>query len=281
MKAEARSKKKIELTEEEEAFVKKLGIKKRKTKKLVKTLRKRPRYVGSTKCNGSCHDPYYKAWKNSPHGKTYQLLKPGQRAEAKKRVNLDPEKDYTSSPLCLRCHTTGYRQSGGFRPAGTKSRKGRDISTRIDPEEPNKEQVGCEMCHSVAGGRHLRAIMKSTRGKFSKSDTEQYGQRWDYENACTRCHTHSKTPFQPEVHEKYKFDFKERVKHVHPVDTYWSEDNQDQKLEHIKERNDEVAISETKPLEIENFIVKKGRLRFQKSSMPYDRKKKTFRYQEE
>ena len=37
----------------------------------------------------------------SPHGGTYNLLKPGERKEAKVRVKLDPEKDYTTTPLCL------------------------------------------------------------------------------------------------------------------------------------------------------------------------------------
>ncbi|NIR52702.1 cytochrome C-554, partial [candidate division KSB1 bacterium] len=68
------------------------------------------KYVGATKCNGSCHDAYYQAWKNTGHGKAFDILKPGARAEAKKKAGLDAEKDYTSDPNCLRCHTTGYRQ---------------------------------------------------------------------------------------------------------------------------------------------------------------------------
>ena len=83
-------------------------------KKKKKPNLKKMKYVGAAKCNGSCHDPYYEAWKQSPHGGTFNLLKPGERVEAKKRVKLDPEKDYTTTPLCLRCHTTGYGQRGGF-----------------------------------------------------------------------------------------------------------------------------------------------------------------------
>ncbi|NIQ04095.1 MAG: cytochrome C-554, partial [Nitrospinaceae bacterium] len=233
----------------------------RKKKKIPKF----PTFVGAVKCNGSCHDPYYQAWINSPHGKTFNLLKPGVREKAKKRVKLDPEKDYTTNPLCLRCHTTGYGQPGGFKPKGTK-RKGKDISTRIDPMEPNKEQVGCEMCHSVAGGSQFRVVMKNTKGEFKKADTEKYGQRWDYANVCTRCHTHKRTPFQPKVHDKYKFNFEERVKKVHKIDKYWNEDNMDQELEKLEERKEETAVSEEKPLKIEDFIVKKGKLRFSRKS---------------
>jgi len=239
---------------------------------------KKPKYVGAVKCNGSCHDPYYQAWAKSPHGKTYDLLKPGVRTEAKKRVKLDPDKDYTKTPLCLRCHTTGYRQSGGFKSAGTKNRKGKDISTPIDPEEPNKEQVGCEMCHSVAGGAQFRVVMKNTKGDFKKADTEIYGQRWDYANVCTRCHTHARTPFKPSVHDKYKFNFEERKKKVHPIDKYWTEDNMDQKLEKIKDRKKEVAKSEKTPLIIEDFAVKKGKLLFKKGTLPYSSKSQTYNY---
>ena len=248
--------------------------KKKKQKKIPKS----PKFVGAVKCNGSCHDAYYQAWKNSPHGKTFNLLKPGERAEAKKRVKLDPDKDYTTDPLCLRCHTTGYRQLGGFKPAGSKNKKGKDVSSKIDPEEPNKEQVGCEMCHSVAGGAQFRVVMKNTKGDFKKADAEKYGQRWDYANVCTRCHTHPNTPFQPSVHDKYKFNFEERKLKVHPTEKYWTEDNQDQKLEKVKDRAKEQAQSEKTPLVIEDFAIKKGKLRFKKDSLPYDKKKKSFNY---
>jgi len=250
--------------------------KKKKKKKIPKS----PSYVGAVKCNGSCHDSYYQAWVKSPHGGTYNLLKPGERAEAKERVKLDPEKDYTTDPLCLRCHTTGYKQRGGFKPAGTKSKKGKDIASSIDPEEPNLEQVGCEMCHSVAGGAQFRVVMKNTKGDFKKSDIEKYGQRWDYANVCTRCHTHPNTPFQPDVHDKYKFNFEERKLKVHEKDKYWNEDNEDQKLEKVEDRAKEVSQSEKTPLLIEDFKIKKGKLKFKKGTKPYSNKKKKFFYKE-
>ncbi len=208
------------------------------------------KYVGALKCDGSCHDPYYQAWKNTGHGKAFELLKPGIRAEAKKKAALDPEKDYTTDPHCLRCHTTGYRQRGGFRPATHKK------PTPIDPQEPNKEQVGCEMCHTIAGGSEIRKIMKNTKGDFDKADTEKHGQRWDYSNVCTRCHLHPKNPFQPSLDKKYEFDFKERVKNIHKADKYWSEDNRDQKLEKIKKRTKQIAQSEKTPVAIEDWKIK-------------------------
>lgn len=236
---------------------------------------KKMKFVGAAKCNGSCHDPYYQAWKKSPHGGTFNLLKPGERAEAKKRVNLDPEKDYTTNPLCLRCHTTGFGQKGGFKPAGTM-KKDKDVSTKIDPAEPSLEQVGCEMCHTVQGGSEIRIVMKNTKGDFKKADTESFGQRWDYSNVCTRCHTHPNTPFQPSVHDKYKFNFEERKLKVHPTEKFWTEDNADQKLQKAKDRAQETAKSQEKPLVIEDFEVKDGEIKFK--ALPFDKKSKEFKY---
>ncbi len=242
-----------------------------------KKIPKKPKYVGSAKCNGSCHDPYYQAWVNSPHGKTYNILKPGERADAKKRDKLDPDKDYTTDPQCLRCHTTGYRQSGGFKPAGSKSKKsGKDISTKIDPEEPSKEQVGCEMCHSAAGGGQFRVVMKNSKGDFKKEETEKYGQRWDYENVCTRCHSHPKSP-----HGKSKIDYAKDKAVLHPIDKYFTEDNADQNIVKdgkVKDRAKEKAKSEEKGLRIEDWNIKKGKLKFAKGTRPYSSKKKKFYY---
>ncbi len=281
IEADAKKKKgeKLELTEAEKAMFDKWEIKPKKRAKTVRNMRKKPKYVGAIKCNGSCHDAYYQAWTKSPHGRTYDLLKPGERKEAKLRVKLDPEKDYTTTPLCLRCHTTGYGQRGGFKVAGSKSKKGKDTASKIDPTEPNKEQVGCEMCHSVAGGSQFRAVMKSSKGNFTKAEIESYGQRWDYSNACTRCHTHRTTPFKPEVHDKYKFNFEERKLKVHEIADYWNEDNADQKLEKKDERAKEVGQTEKTPLIIEDFeITDKGKLRFIKGTKPYNSKKRTFNY---
>lgn len=248
-------------------------------KKKKKKIPAKPSYVGSVKCNGSCHDPYYQAWLNTPHGKSFESLKSGVKGDAKKKAGLDPEKDYTGDPLCLRCHTTGYAQTGGFKAAGSKSKKGKDTASKIDPEEPNKEQVGCEMCHSAAGGAQFRIVMKNTKGDFKKEDIEKYGLRWDYSNVCTRCHNHSKNPFTAKVDKKYEFDYEAKKGLVHQIDEYWNEDNEDQKPEKVKDRAEEKSKSEVTPLVIENFSVKNGKLKFKKGTKPYSSKKNEFYYQ--
>lgn len=220
---------------------------------------KKQSYVGPTRCDGSCHDPWYQAWKDSPHGKTYDLLKPGTRAEAKKKANMDPSKDYTADPACLRCHTTGYRQSGGFKPG----------KTFIDPEEPNLEQVGCEMCHSMRGGSQYRIIMKNTDGKFKRTEIEKHGYRYDRPNVCYRCHEHPKNPHNPSLDAKYKRNYEEAGKTVHEYKKYYNEDNKDQtwEIEHGH------GVTEDKDLVIEDWGFKDGKLKFKKGTKPLRVKK--------
>ena len=134
------------------------------------------------------------------------------------------------------------------------------------------------MCHTVQGGSEQRLVMKKTKGDFKKGETEQFGQRWDYANVCTRCHTHRNTPFQPTLHDKYKFNFEERVKKVHQIEKFWSEDNSDQKLEKIKERKKEQARSEKTPLSIEDWEIKDDKLVFKKEAFPFDKDKSAFNY---
>ena len=119
----------------------------------------------------------------------------------------------------------------------------------------------------------MRVVMKNTKGDFKKADTEKYGQRWDYANVCTRCHTHPNTPFKPSVHDKYKFNFEERKLKVHLATDFYNEDNMDQKLEKVKDRAKEVSQSEKTPLVIEDFKIKKGKLKFKKGTKPTTRKR--------
>ncbi|MDP7560521.1 MAG: hypothetical protein QF745_08270, partial [Planctomycetota bacterium] len=69
--AAKKKKKAIKITEAEHALLDKWEAKKneksrqKSVKKLRKVLKKKVKYVGAAKCNGSCHDPYYEAWKES------------------------------------------------------------------------------------------------------------------------------------------------------------------------------------------------------------------------
>lgn len=210
----------------------------------------KPAYMGAAACNGKCHDPWYRAWKDTPHAKTYELLKPGVRANAKRMAGINPDSDYTKSPQCLRCHTTGYGQKGGFIPE----------ETPISEWKPSLEQVGCEMCHSVRGGNQLRVIMKKSKGEFKRNKIEQWGARYDYENVCRRCHGHPLSPHKPSLDQKYGFNYKERKKHIHDYEKYYDEFNKTQtyKIDHGK------GVTEKHPLMIEDWDIVDGKIHFKK-----------------
>ena len=228
-----------------------------KRKLAEKQMPKSPKFVGATGCTGSCHDVWYGAWKKTPHAMAYTLLKPGIRGEAKKKAGLDPDKDYTSDPQCLRCHTTGYKQKGGFEGPDSKN-----PTPPEEPDEPNLAAIGCEMCHSVMGGNMFRIVMKDKKEKFKRMEMEGYGQRFDYENVCKRCHGHANTPFKSSVDSKYDFNYEERKKKVHDYEKYITKDNIGDLI--TKDANG-VSVhccgkTETNPLPIEEWTMKKGKL---------------------
>ena len=70
-------------------------------------------YVGSKKCK-MCHAKQYKSWEGTTHASALDGLKPGERAEAKTKAGLDPEKDYTTDETCLGCHVLGFGKKGGY-----------------------------------------------------------------------------------------------------------------------------------------------------------------------
>ncbi len=235
-------------------------------------------FVGTEKCTGGgeCHDPWLGAWRNSAHGKTYNLLKPGERAKAKQRAEASIKEkllkyggrdkvyvdsldvvnaDFTNEPFCLMCHTTGFGQVGGFNPG----------ETEIDPDEPNFEQVGCEMCHSVMGGSQYRVLMNNTEGDFTSAQAEKHGKRYDNNtgNVCKRCHEHPNTPFQPSLDPKYKFNFEERRKKVHNIKKYINKYNKGHLLDKRKDRlTKDPGITYKKSLEIEDWVIMDGKVRF-------------------
>jgi len=154
-------------------------------------------YVGVKKCK-MCHIKQYKSWKKTTMANSFENLKPGVKAEAKKKAGLDPDKDYTHDPNCLKCHTTGYGKPGGFKSI---------------EETPKLAGVQCEACHGP--GSEYRKIMKKNK-KFKLAEVKTVGLVIPSEDeaGCMSCHG-GDSPFNEKVDPKYNFTFKERLKKTH------------------------------------------------------------------
>jgi hypothetical protein len=148
-------------------------------------------YVGSKKCK-MCHMKEHKSWSSTKMANSFDNLKPGERADAKRAAGLDPEKDYTTDETCLPCHTTGYGAAGGFKDAANT---------------PDRAGVGCEMCHG-AGGTYVKTGNMTLKNKnYKKQDLVAVGLVDQVTEAqCAVCHN-SKSPF---VGDDYVFDFQTR-----------------------------------------------------------------------
>jgi hypothetical protein len=160
-------------------------------------------YVGAKKCK-ACHVKQYKAWMKTAMANAFEDLKSGVKAEEKKKAGLDPAKDYTTDPKCLRCHTTGYGKPGGFKSM---------------EETPKLINVQCEGCHGP--GSEFSNYMKKNRKKWKETgyttdELKAVGLIIPSEDksGCMQCHNED-SPFNEKLDPKYKFNFKERLKKTH------------------------------------------------------------------
>lgn len=149
-----------------------------------------PAFVGPENCK-SCHKDEYADWERSKHARAFELLQAGKRKGAKKKAGLDPDKDYTHDQKCLKCHTTGYGEPGGFESIETTA---------------HRAGIGCEMCHGP--GERYREIHKTQRLDFKRADTKAAGQTYGSEDpqVCKKCHGHADSPFTSKVDDKYTDD---------------------------------------------------------------------------
>lgn len=153
-------------------------------------------YVGSNKCK-MCHVKQYKSWKKSRKFKSLATLKPGNAAEVKKAHGLDPDKDYSTDPTCLACHTTGFGHEGGYAipdPTDEKAvRKARKLAV-----------VGCESCHGPGGAYlELHKELLMSKRKYKSEEMYAAGMLKIEESNCTRCHNAENPTANPDS----PFDF--------------------------------------------------------------------------
>lgn len=145
-------------------------------------------YVGVKKCK-TCHLKEWKSWDASKMAHTFDVLKPGERSEAKQAAGLDASKDYTKDVTCLPCHTTGYGKDGGF----------------VDIEStPELAGVGCEMCHGAGKDYIAAGTMTLQNKEYKKADLLPLGLVDQVtKSQCVACHN-TDSPF---VADDFVFDF--------------------------------------------------------------------------
>lgn len=153
-------------------------------------------YVGKKACK-MCHTKQYKSWEETKMAQTFEVLKPGVRAEAKTKLKFDPQKDYTKTPECLECHTTGFGMPGGYIIAAAGDSKA---------ERRAKENGGttCEACHGP--GSEFKAVHKkimSSKEPYTLEELSKLGQRKVDAKVCNICHNRR----NPTVGSDFQFDY--------------------------------------------------------------------------
>ncbi len=156
-------------------------------------------YVGSKACK-KCHIKQYKSWKKTKMAKGLEILKPGQAKEAKEKYKLDPAKDYSTDKSCLKCHTTGYGEPGGYAIPDPKD-------ADAVKKAKNLEGVGCESCHGPgsAYAKVFKEIQKSKR-EYKQEELYKVGLKKMGKESCVNCHN-DKSP----TYDKSKpFDYEKQ-----------------------------------------------------------------------
>jgi len=154
-------------------------------------------YVGVNTCK-KCHIKVYNSWKKTKMAKSFEVLKPGENAEAKTKLKLDPQKDYTKDAKCLECHTTGFGLPGGYKIPGKSDSEGAQ----------DNEGIICESCHGP-GSKYV-VIYKNAmtkKQKYTLDELYQAGQHKVDIKSCTVCHNQRNPVAGPDYHfdyEKYK-----------------------------------------------------------------------------
>jgi cytochrome c551/c552 len=149
----------------------------------------KPGYVGSEVC-GSCHYKAFKSWEKTKLSRALLVLGPKKATRVKRRLGLDPNRDYSRAPECLKCHTTGFENKDG---KFTFSEYG----------------IGCEACHGP--GEKYSKIMRMQGRRYKREDLVKAGLRIDLKDICMSCHNQE----SPYIGPGYEFKHSERYDKVH------------------------------------------------------------------
>jgi hypothetical protein len=164
----------------------------------------------SKKGCAKCHEDQYDSWLKTRHGKAMESLEAGKEIGAKKKAafEIDPNKDYTQDPDCVKCHVTGM-DTGGYKIGNRRA-------------ERAFTGVGCETCHGPGGD--YQPIKDSYKDdNFPRADVIKAGMKYGEIETCTGCHnTDEDNPYpEPDFEfESYDKGLEEAHKHfkqkVHP-----------------------------------------------------------------
>jgi len=169
----------------------------------------KPTFIGARKCK-KCHSKTYKSWFKTPHATSFDVLKAGNAAQSK----LKEKKDYTQDATCLKCHTTGYAEAGGY-PAVTPGKAFSEDEAKLASKF---EGVGCEMCHGA--GSLFVPYKKKNKKTFQLKRMRELGAVVPPKaEQCTCCHKAGEGAC-PTIAADYTFDFEAMKKaegkmHIH------------------------------------------------------------------
>ena len=156
-----------------------------------------PKYGGAKSCK-KCHFAQHKSWKKTTLAKAFEVLKPDQAVEKKTAAKLDPKKDYTKDPKCLKCHTTAYGHASGYPVV----KEGVAFTEEETTRAKLNEGVTCEACHGP--GSLYGPFKKKVKEEFTKADIQKLGATTPVTaDDCAHCHV-KECPTMP---ADYKFDF--------------------------------------------------------------------------
>ena len=161
-------------------------------------------YVGSKKCK-MCHSKVFKSWEETGHAKAYEMLKPGERSEAKVKAKLDSAKDYTKDESCLACHVVGFGKRGGYQMVNWDETQEKLVK--------KAGHVGCECCHGP-GGEYIKLHkeIKKSKRTYKWSEMKEAGMHKIVEETCTHCHNDKSPTF--DASKKLDFEaMKEKGSH--------------------------------------------------------------------
>ncbi len=161
----------------------------------------KPAFIGPEACK-KCHFKQFQSWKKTPMASSFEHLKPDAAADKKTAGGLDPKKDYTKDPKCLKCHVTGYGTESGY-PAVVE---GKAWTPAEEGRAKLVTNVGCEACH---GPGSLYSPFKKDHQQFKLAEIVALGATTPPKpDHCAACHV-KECPTMP---KDYAFDFEKARK---------------------------------------------------------------------